>query len=68
MLGEEARPAEVSAATAEKRVEEAPPMMETPEGISLTPGEELIPPESESALELEKEPEESKEAVEEDNP
>jgi len=55
LFGEEARPADIPGATAEESV---PAMIETPEGISLTPGIEPAAPEAEAVHELKKQPEE----------
>lgn len=68
MFGEEARPAGIPAAVTEEPSEEAIPLTETPEGMSLAPGEELITPESKPAVELEKPSKEIEEAVEEESP
>jgi len=68
MFGEEARPADIPAAVTEEPSEAVMPLMETPEGMILSPGEEVITPDSKSALEPEKPLKAPEEAVEEGTP
>ncbi len=68
LFGEEARPMEAPAITGEAVKEEAPALIETPEGVSFTPGEELITPESKSSIVLEKEPKEAEQSKENESP